>query len=82
MRGDLLVAHVNDFDGLVDASVVDVDDVAATESENGVDALILQGPGDEVSTGDLPTGPWRLRRQRLRLVRLSHFDLLGSNANR
>ena len=34
---DLLVADVDDLDALVDAAVVDVDDVAAAEGEDDVD---------------------------------------------
>ena len=52
MRRDLLVAHVDDADALIDATVVDVDDVAAAESEDGIDALVLQGPGDQMAAGD------------------------------
>ena len=52
VRRDLLMAHIDDLDALVDASVVDVDDVAAAQREDGIDALALQGAGDEVTTGD------------------------------
>ena len=48
----LLVADVDDLDALVDATVVDVDDVAAAESEDRVDALCLQGLGHQVATRD------------------------------
>ena len=40
----LLVADVDDPDALVDAAVIDVDDVAAAEGEDGVDALRSSGP--------------------------------------
>ena len=49
---DLLVADVDDLDALVDAAVVDVDDVAAAEGEDRVDALGLQGLRDQVAAGD------------------------------
>src|SRR3954468_10227875 len=54
MRGDLLVADVDDLDALVDAAVVDVDDVAAAEGVDHVDPLCLQGLGDQVAAGDQP----------------------------
>ena len=50
--GDLLVADVDDLDALVDAAVVDVDDVAAAEGVDHVDALGLQRLGDQVTAGD------------------------------
>ena len=49
MGRDLLVAHIDDPDALVDAAVIDVDDVAAAEREDGVDALGLQRLGDEMA---------------------------------
>ena len=52
VRGDLLVADVDDVDALVDAAVVDVDDVAAAEREDHVDALGLERLGDEMPAGD------------------------------
>ena len=52
MRGDLLVVHVDDADAFVDAAVVDVDDVPATQREDRVDPLVLQGLRDEMSAGD------------------------------
>ena len=48
----LLVADVDDLDALVDAAVVDVDDVAAAEREDRVDPLGLQGLGDQVAARD------------------------------
>ena len=45
---DLLVADVDDADPLVDAPVVDVDDVTAAEGEDGVHPLAPEGTGDEV----------------------------------
>ena len=47
----LLVAHVHHPDALVDAPVVDVDDVAAAEREDGVDPFTLQRLRHEVSAG-------------------------------
>ena len=52
VRRDLLVAHVDDLDPLVDAPVVDVDDVAAAEREDGIDAFAPEGLRDEVAAGD------------------------------
>ena len=52
MRRDLLVAHVDDLDALVDAAVVDVDDVAAAQGEDRVDPLAAKGLRDEVAAGD------------------------------
>ena len=51
MRGDLLVAHVDDADALVDAAVIDVDDVAAAQRKDRVDAFVLQRLGDQVTAG-------------------------------
>ncbi len=52
VRGDLLVPHVDDADALVDAAVVDVDDVAAAQREDRVDAFVLQRPRGQVAAGD------------------------------
>ena len=52
VRRDLLVAHVHHVDALVEAAVVDVDDVAAAEGEDGIDAFVPEPPGDEVAAGD------------------------------
>ena len=49
MGRDLLVADVDDADALVDAPVVDVDDVPAAEGEDGVHPLAPEGAGDEVA---------------------------------
>jgi hypothetical protein len=45
---DLFVTNVDDVDALVHTSVVDVDDVAAAQREDHVDALGLEGFGDQV----------------------------------
>src|SRR6478736_3718982 len=50
--GDLLMADVDDLDAFVDAAVVNVDDVAAAELEDGVDPFRFQGLGDEPAAGD------------------------------
>ena len=42
VRGHLLVPHVDDADAFIDAAVVDVDDVAAAEREDRVDAFVLE----------------------------------------
>ena len=52
VRRDLLVAHVDDADALIDAAIVDVDDVAAAQGEDRVDALVLQRLGDQMAAGD------------------------------
>ena len=49
--GGLLVADVDDADAFVDAAVVDVDDVAAAQGEDRVDALGLEGLGDQMAAG-------------------------------
>jgi len=43
------VAHIDDADALIDAAVVDVDDMATAERENGVDTLVLEGLCDQVT---------------------------------
>ena len=48
----LLVADIDDPDALVEAAVIDIDDVAAAQGEDGVDALALEGLGDELSARD------------------------------
>ena len=53
MSGHLLVARVDDADAFIDATVVDVLDVAAGQREDGVDALALQHACDEVAAVDL-----------------------------
>ena len=52
MRGNLLVADVDDLDPFVDASVIDVDDVAAGNGEDVPDAFLLQHFGDDLATGN------------------------------
>src|SRR4029077_16496220 len=52
VRRYLLVAHIDDADALIDATVIDVDDVATAEREDGIDALVLQRPGDQMTAGD------------------------------
>ena len=49
MGRDLLVADVDDADPLVDAPVVDVDDVPAAEGEDGVHPFAPEGARDEVA---------------------------------
>ena len=51
VRGHLLVAYVDDVDALVDAAVVDVDDVAAAERVDHLHALRLECLGDQVTAG-------------------------------
>ena len=52
VRGDLFVTHVDDANALIDAAVIDVDDVPAAQREDRVDALVLQRFGDQVAPGD------------------------------
>jgi hypothetical protein len=52
VRRDLLVAHVDDADALIDAAIVDVDDVAAAQREDRVDALVLERLGHQVAARD------------------------------
>ena len=53
MRRDLLVAHVDNLDALVQAAVVDVDDMAAAQREDGLDALVLERLGNQVAARNL-----------------------------
>ena len=57
----LLVAHVHHLDALVDATVVDVDDVAAAQREDGVDALVAERLRHEVPAGHHILGAALLR---------------------
>ena len=52
MRGGLLMAHIDDADACVEATIVDVDNVTAAQREDGVDTLVLQRLGDEMAAGD------------------------------
>ncbi len=56
VRRDLLVTDVDDLDALIDAAVVDVDDVAAAERPNHVDALVFEGLRHQVSARNLLGG--------------------------
>ncbi len=49
VRGHLLVAYVDDLDTLVNASVIDVDNVAAGNGENVPDAFLLEHFGDDLA---------------------------------
>ena len=49
MGRHLLVAHVDDTNAVVDAAVVDVDDMAAAQGEDGVHALVLERGGHQMS---------------------------------
>ena len=49
---DLFVPDVDDADALVDAAIVNVDDVAATEREDRIDTLGLEGLSNEAATRD------------------------------
>ena len=50
MNRRLLVAHIDDLDAFVDATVVERHDVAAREREDDFDAGLLEGLGSELST--------------------------------
>ena len=50
--GDLFVPYIHDADVLVDAAVVNVDDVSAAERENGVDAFVPERFGDQAPAGN------------------------------
>src|SRR3977135_191377 len=52
VRRDLLMPDIDNANALVDAPIVDVDDVSATERKDGIDALVLQRPGDQVPAGN------------------------------
>ena len=52
MRGDLLMAHVDDLDAFVDASVIDIDDVPAGNGEDVLDAFLLEHLGDDLAGGN------------------------------
>src|SRR6202041_1847963 len=52
VRGDLFVAHVDDANTLIDAAVIDVDDVPAAQRENRVNTLVLQRFGNQVAARD------------------------------
>ena len=64
MGRDLLVAHVDDLDAFVQAAVVDVDDMAAAQGEDGLDALVFERLGNQVAAGNflLRVGTHALRR--------------------
>ena len=55
----LLVPDVNHSDPLLDAPVEDGDDVAAGKSEDGIDTLGSERPGDDLTAVDL--GHWTRR---------------------
>ncbi len=48
---DLLMPDIDDADAFIDAAVVDVDDMAAAQGEDRVDALGLQRLGDQMAAG-------------------------------
>ncbi len=52
VRGHLLVTHVDDLDPFVDTSVIDVDDVAAGNGEDVLDAFLLEHFGDDLAGGN------------------------------
>jgi hypothetical protein len=48
----LFVAYIDNANTLVEAAVIDVDDVPAAERKDGVDALGFERLGDKVATRD------------------------------
>ena len=52
VRCGLLVTHVDDTDALVQAAIVNIDDMSAAKREDGVDAFGLECFRDQVPTGD------------------------------
>ena len=77
MGRDLLVAHVDDLDPLVQAAVVDVDDMSAAQREDGLDALVLERLGDQVAARDLRA---RVGRRAARASAGASADLLAAPA--
>src|SRR5882757_1389483 len=51
VRGHLLMPHIDDANTFIDAAVIDIDDVAAAQREDGVDAFVFEGFGDQVAAG-------------------------------
>jgi hypothetical protein len=52
VRGDLFVANIDDADALIDAAIINIDDVAAAKSEYRVDTLVLQRLRDQMTSRD------------------------------
>jgi hypothetical protein len=52
VRSDLFMAYVDDADALIDAAVIDVDDVATAQREDRVDALVPERLGDQTAARD------------------------------
>jgi hypothetical protein len=52
MRRDLLVAHVDDTNPLVDAAIVDIDDMTAAQREDRIDPFVFQRPRDQMAARD------------------------------
>jgi hypothetical protein len=67
VRGYLLVAYVDHIDALVDATVVDVDDVAAAQREDDLDAFVLQRLRHQVPARDRGLAGFRVLPVRARL---------------
>ena len=53
MRCDLFVTHIDNLDPLVETSIIDVDDVSATQREDGVDPFMFQGFGHQMPPRNL-----------------------------
>ena len=56
MCGDLLVAHVDDLDPLIETAVVNIDDMAAAQRPDHFDTLVLERLRDQVTTRDHRSG--------------------------
>src|ERR1700679_344341 len=52
MRSHLLVPHVDDANAFIDATIIDVDDVAAAKREDGVHTFVLQRLCDQMPAGN------------------------------
>jgi len=48
----LLVPHVDDADAFIHTAVIDIDDVAAAQREDRIDALVFERLCHQVSAGD------------------------------
>ena len=48
MGGNLFMAHIDDLNPLVDASVINIHNVPAGNGEDVLDAFLFQHPGDDL----------------------------------
>jgi hypothetical protein len=52
VRSHLLVPYVDDTNALIDAAIIDVDDVAAAKRKDGVHTFVLQRLCDQMAAGN------------------------------